>query len=72
MARLMVLMMANLWVHNFGINSDKLEFVPIYSDYEYNNSAIVVATSPSINTTVNKMVVNYHWFRQDIGKGFVI
>ena len=40
--------------------------------YEDNNRAIVVATSPRMTPTSKHIAVNYHWFRQHIGKEFVI
>ena len=40
--------------------------------YEDNNRAIVVATSPSMTPTSKHIAVKYHWFRQHVGKEFVI
>ena len=40
--------------------------------YEDNNGAIVVATLPMTNPTPKHIAVNYHWFRQHVGKEFVI
>ena len=43
-----------------------------YTIYEYNNGSIDVATSPVMTPTSNHIAVKYHWFRQHIGKEFVI
>ena len=40
--------------------------------YEDNNGAIVVATSPRMTPTSKLISVNYHWFRKNVGKEFVI
>ena len=40
--------------------------------YEKNNRAIVVATSPSMTPTSKHIAVKYHWFRQNVGKEFLI
>ena len=40
--------------------------------YKENNRAIVVATSLGMTTTSNHIAVKYHWFRQRVGKEFMI
>ena len=40
--------------------------------YEDNNGAIVVATSLSMTPSSKHIAVRYHWFRQNVGKKFVI
>ena len=40
--------------------------------YEYNNKAIVVATSLRMTDSSKHIAVNYDWFRQHSGKEFVI
>ena len=40
--------------------------------YEDNNGAVVVATSSRINHTSKHISVKYHWFKQKVGKEFVI
>ena len=49
-----------------------MNFVSSSTIYEDNNGTIVVTKSPSMNPTSNHIVVKYHWFRQHIGKEFVI
>ena len=55
-----------------GIDSEKLKFVSISTTYEDNNGAIVVETSPSMTPKSKHIAVKYHWFRQHVGKEFVI
>ena len=59
-------------IDNLGIDNENLKFVSISTIYEDNNGAIVVATSPSMNTTSKHIAVKYHWFRHHVGKEFVI
>ena len=59
-------------IDNLGIYSENLKFVSSSTVYEDNNGAIVVATSPRMNPTSNHIAVKYHWFRQHVGKEFVI
>ena len=40
--------------------------------YEDNNGAIFVATSTRTTPTSKYIAFKYHWFRQHVGKGFVI
>ena len=40
--------------------------------YEENNGAIIVAISPSMTPTSKHIDVKYHWFRQYVGREFVI
>ena len=55
-----------------GIDSENLKFVSRSTIYEENNGAIVVATSPRMTPKSNHIAINYHWFRQHVGKEFVI
>ena len=55
-------------IDNLGIDSEKLKFVSRYTIYGDNNGAIVVSTSPDINTTSKHIAFKYHWFRQHVGK----
>ena len=55
-----------------GIDSEKLKFVSCCTIYEDNNGAIIVATSPSMTPTSNHISVNYHWFRQNVGRELMI
>ena len=57
---------------NSGIDSERLQFVSSSTIYEENNGAIVVATSPRMTPTSKHISVKYHWFRQHVGKEFVI
>ena len=49
-----------------------MKFVSRSTVYEDNNRAIVVATSPSITPSSKHISIKYHWFRQHVGKEFVI
>ena len=55
-----------------GIDSEKLKFVSRSTTYEENNEAIVVATSSSMTPTSKHIDIKYHWFRQNVGKEFLI
>ena len=57
---------------NLGIDIKKLKFVSSSTIYEENNGSIVVATSTSMTLTSNHIAVKHHWFRQHVGKEFVI
>ena len=57
---------------NLVIDSEKMKFVSSYTLYEDNNEAIVVATSPRMTLSSKHIAVNYHWFRQHVGKEFLI
>ena len=59
-------------IENLGIDSQNLTFVSRSTIYEDNNRAIVVATSPEMNPTSKHISVKYHWFRQHVGKKFMI
>ena len=59
-------------INNMGIDNENLNFVSSSTIYEDNNGAIIVATSPSMTPTSNQITVKYHWFRQHVGKSFVI
>ena len=59
-------------IYNLGIDSEKLNFVPSSTIYEENNGAIFVAKIPTMNPTSKNIAVKYHWFRQHVGKEFVV
>ena len=59
-------------IDDLGIDSKNLKFVSSSTIYDDNNVSIVVATSPRMTPTSNHIVVKYHWFRQHVGKEFVI
>ena len=59
-------------IDNLGIDSEKLKFVSRSTIYEGDNGAIVVATSPHMTPESKHISVKYHWFRQNVGKEFVI
>ena len=59
-------------IDNLGIDSDKLKFVSSSTIYKDNTGSIVVAKSTRMTPTSKNIVVKYHWFRQDVGKVFVI
>ena len=49
-----------------------MRFLSSSTVYEDNNKAMVVATSPRMTTTSKHISVKYHWFRQHVGKEFLI
>ena len=59
-------------IDNLGIDIEKLKFVSSSTIYEDNNGAIVVATSTRTTPTSKYIAFKYHWFRQHVGKEFVI
>ena len=59
-------------IENLGIDSDMIKFVSSSTIYEDNNESIVVATSPRMTPTSKHIALKYHWFRQHVGKEFVI
>ena len=59
-------------IEKLGIGSEKLKFVSSSTVYEENNGSTVVATSPGMTPTSNHISIKYYWFKQHIGKGFVI
>ena len=59
-------------IDNLGIDNEKLKFVSIYTIYKENKGAIVMATSTRMTPTSKHIAVKYHWFRQHVGKEFVI
>ena len=54
------------------MDSKKLKFVSSSTVYEENNGAIVVASSPSMIPNSRHIYVKYHWFKQNVEKGFLI
>ena len=59
-------------IDNLRIDSENLKFVSSFTIYEGKNGAIVVETSIRMTPTSNHIAVKYHWFRQHVGKEFVI
>ena len=59
-------------IYKLGIDSKKLKFVSSYTIYEDNNRAIVVATISRMTPISKHFAVKYHWFRQHVGKEFVL
>ena len=59
-------------IDNLVIDSDKLKFLSRSTIYEDNNRAICVATIPRMTPTSKHIAVKYRWFRQHVGKEFVI
>ena len=59
-------------IDNLVIDSKKLDFLSSSTVYEDNNGAIVVAKSPRMTPTSNRISFKYHWFRQNVGKEFMI
>ena len=59
-------------IDNLEIDSENLKFVSIYTICEDNNRSIVVTTSPRTTPSSKHIAVNDHWFRQHVGKEFVI
>ena len=59
-------------IGNLGIDSENLKFLSSSTVYEDNNGAIFVAKSPRMTPTSKHIDVKYNWFRQHVGKEFVI
>ena len=59
-------------IDHLGMDSENLKFVSSSTIYEDNSGAIVVATSTRMTPTSKQMAVKYNWFRQHVGKRFVI
>ena len=59
-------------IDNLVIYCEDLRFVSSSTVYEDNNGYIVVATSPRMTPLSNHIAVKCHWFRQHVGKEFVI
>ena len=59
-------------IDNLGIDSYKLKFVSSSNIYDDNNGAIVVAKSSRMIPKSKHIAIRYHWFRQHVGKEFVI
>ena len=59
-------------IDNLGNDIEKLKFVPRSTVYENNTGAIVMAKIPVMNPTSKHIAVKYHWFRQHVGKEFLI
>ena len=55
-------------IDNLRIDSEKLKFFSSSTVYEENNGAIVVTKSPRMTPTSKQVAVNYHCFRQNVGK----
>ena len=59
-------------IDNLGIDIENLKFLSSSTVYEDNNGAIVVTTNPGRTPSSKHIAVKYHWFRQHVGKEFVI
>ena len=59
-------------IDNLGIDSDNFNFVSSSTINQDNTGAIVVETSSRMTPTSKHIAVKYHWFRQHVGKEFVI
>ena len=59
-------------IDNLGIDCENLNFLSSSTIDEDNNGAVVVATSPRMTPSSKHIAVKYHWFRQHVGKEFVI
>ena len=59
-------------IDNLGIESEKLKFVSSSTIYEDNNGAIVMKTTPRMNPTSNHIDIKHNWFRQNVGREFMI
>ena len=59
-------------IENLGIDCENLKFVSSSTVYEDNNGAIVVATSTGMTPSSKHIAVKHHWFRQHVGKEFLI
>ena len=59
-------------IDNLGIDSEKMKFLSISTFYDINTGSKVVSTSPRMTHTSKNIDVKYHWFRQHVGKEFVI
>ena len=59
-------------IDNLVIGIENLKIVSSSTIYEDNNRAIVVATISRMTPTSKHIAVKYHWFRQHVGKEFVI
>ena len=59
-------------IDNLGIDIENLKFVSSSTIYEDNNGSIVVGKSPRMTPTSKLISVKYNWFRQHVGKEFVI
>ena len=62
---------AGLWGHEDPQDPICSRFV-VTAVYEDNNEAIVVATSLRMTASSKHIAVKYDWFRQHVGKKFVI
>ena len=57
---------------NLGIDSENLKFESSFTFYEDNNEPIVLAKITRVTPTSKHIAVKYHWFRQHVGKEFLI
>ena len=55
-----------------GIDIENLKFLSSSTIYEFNNGAIIVATSSRMTSKSKHIAVKYNWFRQNVGKESVI
>ena len=59
-------------IDSFVIVFEKLKFMSSSTVYEDNNGSKVMATSTKITLTSKHITVKSYWFRQDVGKKFLI
>ena len=59
-------------IDNLGIDSEKMKFVSSSTIYEDNNGSIVVAIIPRMTPSSKHIAVKYHWFKEHVGKEFLI
>ena len=59
-------------IDNLVIDSENLEFVSRSIIYYDNNGSIVVTTILRITPKSKHIAFKYHWFRQNVGKEFLI
>ena len=59
-------------IDNLVFDSEKLNFVSSLSISEDNNRSIVVVKIPRMTYISKHIAVKHHWFRQHVGKEFVI
>ena len=59
-------------IDNLVIDSEKLKFLSISTVYDENNGSIVLSLSTRTTLTSKHIAIKYHWFRENIGKEFVI
>ena len=59
-------------IERLVMDSNKVNFVSIYTFYEDKNSNVVVAEIPRITSTSKQISIKYHLFRNHVGREFMI